>query len=99
MNSLIILGVSAVIVQYLTELTKKVFASIKKLEIAPIIALIYGVVIAMITRIGIFSAFGIEIQPEFVDWVITGIAYSGGAVAFNELVKLISEMRPSNQNK
>lgn len=97
MNTLITLAICSIVIQFVTEQIKKVVAAANNPEVTPLIALVLGIAISLATQAGIFSAFGIMIKPIWFDYIITGVAYSGGAVAFNELLKLISELRPSNK--
>lgn len=96
MNNLILLIICSIIVQFCTEQVKKLISSTVRADYTPFIALIIGVGVAFTTQCGIFSTFGFTLNPVWFDYAITGVAYSGGAVGFNELIKLISEKRPSN---
>jgi len=53
-------------------------------------------VLAFAVKAGLFTAFGIVVEPVWIDYLVTGIAFSGGATLFNEMVKLISELRSGN---
>lgn len=97
MNSLMVLGICAIIVQFSVERLKDVVPETYRAKATPWIALVFSIAVSMTTKLGIFGAMGVLIEPVGVDYLITGIAYSGGAVAFNELIKLISELRPSNK--
>lgn len=97
MDNLIMLVVCSMVVQFCTERIKIVISEANRSEFTPFIALAIGVGVAFTTRMGLFNAFGLDVQPLWADWLITGVAYSGGAVAFNEWIKLLSEKRPSNQ--
>ena len=97
MNNLIMLGICSIVVQFTTEQIKKLVSATMRAEWTPFIALLVGLGVAFTTQNGLFAAFGLELKPLWFDYAITGVAYSGGAVAFNELLKLISEKRPSNQ--
>ena len=95
-DSLVILLICSVIVQFLTERVKQVINSAYRSEYTPLLAAAFGIIIAFVVKAGLFTAFGIVVEPVWVDYLITGIAFSGGATLFNELIKLISELRPSN---
>lgn len=99
MNSLLILAITAIVIQFLTERIKPLIQEKYHAKHVPFLALILGVIISFATQTGLFTAVGVHISPIWIDYIITGIAYSGGAVAFNELLKLISELRPSNKNE
>lgn len=96
MNMLVLLGIIAIVIQFTVERLKVFIAKDTSAWLSPLIALVLGVVISFATQTGVFTAFGVAIAPLWIDYIITGIAYSGGAVAFNELIKLVQEMRPSN---
>ena len=96
MNSLTILGICSIVVQFLTERIKVAISSAYRSEFTPLLAAGIGVVLAFAVKAGLFAAFGIVVEPAWIDYLVTGIAFSGGATAFNELIKLISELRPSN---
>ena len=97
MNSLAILAIAAIVVQFITEQVKQLISEAHRSQITQLLAAIIGVVVAILLQTGIFSAFGIAVQWPILDYILTGIAFSAGASAFNEFIKLISEMRPSNQ--
>lgn len=98
-QSLLVLAVCAVVVQFCTDRSKALIPEAIRTKSTPYIALAFGLAVAFCTGTGIFGVFGIALSPAFVDYIITGIAYSGGAVAFNELVKLIRDMRMDYQSK
>lgn len=93
MRAIIILSVCAVVVQFATDRIKALIPELFRAKSTPYIALVLGVVLSFSSGIGLFGSAGIALSPVAVDYVITGIAYSGGAVAFNEFIKLIRDMR------
>jgi len=96
MDSLTILAICSIVVQFITERIKQVFSSVNRAEFTPLLAAGIGVVLAFAVKAGLFAAFGVAVSPVWIDYLITGIAFSGGATLFNELIKLIRELRPSN---
>ena len=96
MDSLTILAICSVVVQFLTERTKLAISSAYRSEFTPLLAACIGVALSFAVKAGLFTAFGIVVEPVWIDYLVTGIAFSGGATLFNEMVKLISELRSGN---
>lgn len=96
MNSLVILGIMAIVIQFIIDRVKVILPERNRTVIVPLIALLVGVVLSATTGIALFAALGVTISPVWIDYIITGVAFSGGSVAFNELLKLIMELRPSS---
>lgn len=84
-----ILIVCSFVVQFLTEQTKKLANDKYPLQIA----LIWGVLLAWGTDVGLLETFGIYAKVTLIDTVITGIAYSSGGVLFNEIIKNLMTLR------
>lgn len=97
MNGIIVLTIISIVVQFLIERLKVFIPDNRKAHTIPVIASIIGVSLSWGTGIGLFSVIGIPLAPVFMDYIITGVAFSSGSSAFNELVKLITETRPSNR--
>lgn len=84
-----VLIVCSFVVQFLTEQTKQLFSSKYPLQIA----LIWGLLLAWGTDVGLLETFGIYSKVSLIDIFITGVAYSSGAVLFNELLKNLMTLR------
>ena len=75
---------------HLTERIKVAVGSAYRSESTPLQTAGIGVVLAFAAKVGVFTALGIVVEPVWIDYLATGIVFSGGATVFNELVKLIS---------
>lgn len=84
-----ILIICSFVVQFLTDQTKQLVNDKYPLQIA----LIWGVLLAWGTNIGLLQELGIYSKVIFLDTFVTGVAYSSGAVLFNELVKNLMTLR------
>ena len=99
MTGVTTLLICAVIVQFVTERFKFIILEQWKPWAVPLIATVIGVAIAYATQIGLLDVLEIKSCNEHIDYVLTGIAYSGGSAALNELIKSVMERRPSNSTE
>lgn len=96
------LGIIALLVQFITEQLKrfipdgKLSDSVYQLVIV-IISTVVALIVAITAKIDLFAMVGITMNPSIVAYALTGIACSAGAVPINEIIKLLTELRPSNQ--
>jgi len=94
MDVLTILIILSIIVQFLVDRIKLVIP-IKKVgivELAPIYALVIGMLIAFTTAINMLALLGYKSFP-IVGYILTGLAISGGSVGIHELIAKIRESR------
>jgi hypothetical protein len=94
-SALFTIIILAIMVQTVTDILKKVIPieSIGKMPLPPVIALVVGIGLAVLTRTDILVATGFTPQVEAVGWVITGIVASGGATAVHEVIAKIRDSR------
>lgn len=71
MNSLLILTIIAVIIQFLTERTKILIPENYRTGLTPFVAMGIGISVAYTTQIGLFSILGIQMFPERIDYFYT----------------------------
>ena len=95
MDNLLVLGACAIITQFVVEQLRNTIPPKHKDKLTPIISLLIGISIALVTQRGILQSFDIPVINSTFDYIITGIIYSGGTIAFNELLQAIAE----NKNK
>ena len=92
--------VCSVIVQFTVERLKQPFAHLlpehRKKTIVPLIALAVGLLIAAGSRLCLFTAMGIPFHYGWLGYALTGVAFSGGSGAFNELIKSVAGRRHGN---
>lgn len=88
----------SLIVQFLTERCK-VFIPEKSYSkiVIPAVSMVWGLVICISAGIDLLAACGITVSHPIIGYILTGICMSGGSTCINELIKTISELRPSNQ--
>lgn len=96
MNTIMTLAILAVFSQFIVEQLKTFIPDKYRAKFTPIVAATIGITLSVTTKVGLLASIGIPVEPIMIDYLITGIAIGGNAVAFNELIKLISEIRPSN---
>jgi formate hydrogenlyase subunit 3/multisubunit Na+/H+ antiporter MnhD subunit len=94
MVELSVVLVLSILVQFLVDRIKTVvpYKAVWKLELAPIYALVLGVVLAFVTKVDIIASLGFETISE-VGYVVTGIVVSGGSSAVHELLAKLRESR------
>ena len=91
--SFTILVICSLIVQFIVERVKQPVPEKYRKAVVPLLSVAVGLVIAFGTEVGIFGVIGIPFEPAWVDYALTGVAYSGGSCAVNELIKKISGER------
>jgi len=68
-----------------------------------LVALVIGVVLCVVYKAGILNMLGLEVQiqyGEYVDYVLTGVAVSGGAGGLTEFAKsIVGQIVRTNGNK
>ena len=99
MDNLLVLGACAIITQFVVEQLTKNIPTKHKDKLTPIISLLVGISIALLTQRGIFQSFDIPVNSPTFDYIITGIIYSGGTIAFNELLQAIAENKNKNKKE
>lgn len=98
MESLMILIVAAIIIQFLVERVKDLFPTsayekMTKYVKPSVISLVFSLLIAFCCKIDIFNMLGFAIEPVWVSYILTAVALSGGAVGINELIKALSGIK------
>ena len=102
MSSLVILITSAIIVQYLVERVKdfiptSAYEKVTTYVKPSVFSLVFALLISFGCKIGLFAIIGYVIEPVWIDYVLTAVALSGGAVGVNELIKSLQSVKTSNE--
>lgn len=86
-----------ILAQTVTDILKQLIPieKIGPIPLPQLLALIVGVVVAVVTRTDILAAIGFSVHSELAGWIITGIVISGGASTVHELVAKLRESRSS----
>lgn len=82
--------VCAIIVEFIVELIKKPIAAQYTGFVVPILSIIVGLVIAFGTKQGIFTLIGVPFAYDWLDYILTGLAYSGGSRSIHELIRKVT---------
>lgn len=81
-------------VQFITEIVKGWLpAKVLKYIRPPIIAAVFGVLVALVFNIDAFSIAGYSSTVPYVGCILTGIILSAGSVAIHELIAKIRDTR------
>jgi len=96
-TTLIAFLILAILVEFVTGIIKGLFTveCIGPIKLAPIIALVVGVAIAVLCKADIMSAIGFPMQYALASWVVTGFIISSGSTGVHELISKIRESRES----
>lgn len=89
----------SLLVQFLVERIKvfQMPEAVSKWAV-PLIALIISLLLTIGCQIGILSLFSITINPLILDYILTGIAISGGSTLVNELIKTLQGLKETFQS-
>lgn len=101
MNNIIILCVIALLIESLAETSKFVFKEEKKINIASMLALIFGMVICVSADINIFALLNISLSFPIIGNILTGLLVARGSNFTHDLLgKLnhLSDFNYSNTN-
>ena len=83
--------VAAVIAETLTNIAKAVYDPEKRtVDIDLIVAVVFGIIIALVTQVDMLSALGLSVVHPIVGQVITGIVFARGASAVHDLLKSLA---------
>lgn len=88
----------SIIVQFIVDRVKPIISENYRKWAVPLVSLVMGILVAVGAQIGIFETIGILFHYKFLDYILTGVVFSGGSTAVNELIKLLIENRPSNKD-
>jgi hypothetical protein len=88
----------ALVVQFVTEILKKLLPEKTHSYAVPLLALVVSIVLAVTTHTGLLDTFGIAVTPPIVDYIITGLLLSGGSVGINELIKSLRGIKETLQS-
>ena len=103
MNSLAILVLVSIIIQFLVERVKDFFPNstyekITKYVKPSVFSLVFSVIIAFGCRLNLFEMLNFLILPDWLGYLLTAIALSGGSVAINELIKSLASVKDYNNS-
>jgi hypothetical protein len=83
--------VAATIVEAIVETLKMIWDR-NKISISKILAIIVGIIIAIVCEVDILSAVGLPVILPILGYILTGILISRGANFVSDFVRVIREM-------
>jgi hypothetical protein len=88
----------SVVVQYIVERIKdlipdNIYNKISKYIKPSIISFIVSIIITFTCRIDVFTILGYESIPQWLGYVLSALAISGGSVGTNELIKVLKNLK------
>ena len=103
MNSLMILILASIVIQFLVERVKDFFPSsiyekVTKYVKPSVFSLVFSLIIAFGCKIDLFALLNFAIEPVWLSYILTAITLSGGSVALNELIKSLASIKDYNNS-
>ena len=96
-SALVAILMMATLIQFLTDISKNLLPAMAvKFFNPPLIAAMYGIILAVIFKLDLFLILGFETPYAMASWVLTGLILSSGSSAVHELIAKLRDSRQAD---
>lgn len=96
-NAVTVIVVFAILIQFLVDRVKEIVGDkVMNIVKAPVWAVAFGVLFALMFNIDFFALIGFSSQIPIVAKIITGLILSSGSTGVHELIAKLRESREEN---